>query len=251
MPPEGKPPGKPTSRRYSPEEKVASGWCPSWVSSRVRREVVRFWVRQADLDDGNAPGVSTAESKRIYDLDQEIRRFKRANEILKRAAVASGGVRPPAKEVVGFIDANRGDFGDGAICMGRALGEPEHVQREQASKPVGAARACRTPSWKPASRQLGEDNNRVYVARNCGKPPAAPAKTSDAIRLPATCELAGITGARHGKQVRTTKPAPAAQYPDLMGARLHPTAPKRGSLSSRAGPGRVPASVSSPTHISR
>jgi len=44
--------------------------------------VVRFWVRPADLDDGNAPGVSTAESKRIYDLDQEIRRFKRANEIL-------------------------------------------------------------------------------------------------------------------------------------------------------------------------
>jgi len=169
VPPEGKPPGKPTSRRYSPEEKVASGWCPSWVSSRVRREVVRFWVRQADLDDGNAPGVSTAESKRIYDLDQEIRRFKRANEILKRAAVASGGVRPPAKEVVGFIDANRGDFGDGAICMGRALGEPEHVQREQDSKPVGAARACRTPSWKPASRQLGEDNNRVYVARKLWK----------------------------------------------------------------------------------
>ena len=125
--------------------------------------------RQADLDDGNAPGVSTAESKRIYDLDQEIRRFKRANEILKRAAVASGGVRPPAKEVVGFIDANRGDFGDGAICMGRALGESEHVQREQASKPVGAARACRTPSWKPASRQLGEDNNRVYVARKLWK----------------------------------------------------------------------------------
>jgi transposase len=52
--------------------------------------VVRFWVRQADIDDGYAPGVSNAESKRIYDLDQEIRKFKRANEILKQAASCFG-----------------------------------------------------------------------------------------------------------------------------------------------------------------
>jgi len=60
--------------------------------------------------------------------------------------------------------------------MGRALGEPEHIRREQDSKPVGAARACRTPSWKPASRQLGEDIIGSTSRANCGKPPAAPAK---------------------------------------------------------------------------
>ena len=43
-------------------------------------------ARQADIDEGRAPGVSTAESQRIKDLEQENRELKRANEILKRAA---------------------------------------------------------------------------------------------------------------------------------------------------------------------
>jgi transposase-like protein len=33
-------------------------------------ESVRSWVRQADIDDGMAPGVSTAESKRAKELEQ-------------------------------------------------------------------------------------------------------------------------------------------------------------------------------------
>jgi transposase-like protein len=32
-------------------------------------ESVRSWVRQADIDDGRAPGVSTSESARVKDLD--------------------------------------------------------------------------------------------------------------------------------------------------------------------------------------
>ena len=47
---------------------------------------MRSWVRQADIDDGYAPGVSTAESARIKELEQESRELKRANEILMRAA---------------------------------------------------------------------------------------------------------------------------------------------------------------------
>ena len=49
-------------------------------------ESVRSWVRQADVDDGYASGVSTAEARRIKELEQENRELKRANEILKRAA---------------------------------------------------------------------------------------------------------------------------------------------------------------------
>lgn len=49
-------------------------------------ESVRSWVRQADTDDGRAPGVSTAEASRIAELEQENRELRRANEILKRAA---------------------------------------------------------------------------------------------------------------------------------------------------------------------
>ncbi len=49
-------------------------------------ESVRSWVRQADIDDGYEPGVTTTESARVKELAQEIRELKRANEILKRAA---------------------------------------------------------------------------------------------------------------------------------------------------------------------
>ena len=49
-------------------------------------ESVRLWVRQADIDDGHEPGVTTAEATRVRELEQEVRELRRANEILKRAA---------------------------------------------------------------------------------------------------------------------------------------------------------------------
>ena len=49
-------------------------------------ESVRTWVRQADIDQGLTAGVTTAESARLKELEQENRELKRANEILKRAA---------------------------------------------------------------------------------------------------------------------------------------------------------------------
>jgi len=95
-------PGKPTTRRYSPEEKAAAVRMVRTLRAelgtehgtvyRVARQLgygvesVRSWVRQADVDDGYAPGISSAESQRVKDLEQEVRELKRANEILKRAA---------------------------------------------------------------------------------------------------------------------------------------------------------------------
>jgi transposase-like protein len=53
-------------------------------------ESVRSWVKQADIDDGAVPGVTTSEAERVKDLEQEVRELRRANEILKRAAVFFG-----------------------------------------------------------------------------------------------------------------------------------------------------------------
>lgn len=53
-------------------------------------ESVRAWVRQADIDEGLAPGVTTAKSKRVQELEQENRELKRTNEILKRATIVFG-----------------------------------------------------------------------------------------------------------------------------------------------------------------
>ncbi len=49
-------------------------------------ESLRQWVKQADIDDGVEPGVSTAEAARIRQLEQENRELRRANDLLKRAS---------------------------------------------------------------------------------------------------------------------------------------------------------------------
>ena len=95
-------PGKPTTRRYSPDEKAAAVRMVRTLRAElgtehggVRRvaqqlgygiESVRSWVRQADIDEGHVPGVSTGDAARLKALEQENRELRRANEILKRAA---------------------------------------------------------------------------------------------------------------------------------------------------------------------
>jgi transposase-like protein len=95
-------PGKPTTRRYSPEEKAAAVRMVRTLRAelgtehgtvhRVARQLgygtesVRSWVHQADIDEGHVPGVSSGDAVRMKALEQENRELRRANEILKRAA---------------------------------------------------------------------------------------------------------------------------------------------------------------------
>ena len=99
---EGHHPGKPTTRRYSLEEKAAAVRMVRTLRVKlgtehgtVQRvaaqlgygtESVRSWVRQADIDEGHLPGVSSGDAAKMKALEQENRELKRANEILKRAA---------------------------------------------------------------------------------------------------------------------------------------------------------------------
>jgi len=98
--------GKPTTRRYSMEEKAAAvrmvrslqaeTGMRTGAVGRVGEQLgygvesVRAWVKQADIDDGGRPGVTTSESARVTDLEQEVRELRRANEILRRAATFFG-----------------------------------------------------------------------------------------------------------------------------------------------------------------
>ena len=98
--------GKPTTRRYSREEKQAAVRMvrslraeTGSTAGTVRRvaeqlgygvESVRSWVKQAEIDDGLVPGVSSEERSRLRELEQENRELRRANEILRRAATFFG-----------------------------------------------------------------------------------------------------------------------------------------------------------------
>ena len=52
----------------------------------VHRESLRVWVRRAEVDAGERPGVTSDERQRLKDLERENRELRRANEILKTAS---------------------------------------------------------------------------------------------------------------------------------------------------------------------
>ena len=61
----------------------SAGWRSS---SAIGTESLRSWVKQAEVDAGVKPGVTSAEAARVKELEQENRELRRANEILRRAS---------------------------------------------------------------------------------------------------------------------------------------------------------------------
>src|SRR3954453_8504299 len=63
-------------------------------------ETLRQWVRQAEVDGGRRPGVSSVEAERVKELERENRELRRANEILKAASACFArelGPHPPKR----------------------------------------------------------------------------------------------------------------------------------------------------------
>src|SRR5438270_2672087 len=92
-------------RRYPPEmrerairmvhEAIAESGERVGAVTRVDRQLgigpesLRSWVKQAEIDSGKRPGVTSAEQQRIAELEREVRELRRANEILKAARLSS------------------------------------------------------------------------------------------------------------------------------------------------------------------
>lgn len=56
----------------------------------VHRESLRVWVRRAETDAGQRPGLTTDERVKMRELEREVKELRRANEILKAAATFFG-----------------------------------------------------------------------------------------------------------------------------------------------------------------
>ncbi len=97
----------PAQKRYPPELREravrmvaeaieAQGGERFGVITRVARQLgigtesLRNWVRQAEVDGGTRPGTTSEDKARIAALEKENRELRRANEILKSAAVFFG-----------------------------------------------------------------------------------------------------------------------------------------------------------------
>jgi transposase-like protein len=95
-------PGKPTTRRYTKQEKDQAvrlvfelrkelGTSQGTVVRIAEQlgygtESVRRWVLDAEIDAGDAPGMSAVDRTKMKKLEQENRELRRANEILKTAS---------------------------------------------------------------------------------------------------------------------------------------------------------------------
>jgi len=96
----------PTQRRYPPEIKERAvrmvqelrreDPADQNVLSRVARQLdvglesLRSWVKQAEVDAGARPGLSTTEQAELTEMRREIRELRQANEILRAAAAFFG-----------------------------------------------------------------------------------------------------------------------------------------------------------------
>ena len=52
----------------------------------IHPEALRTWGKQAEVDAGDRPGVTTEQDRRIAELERENRELRRANGILKSAS---------------------------------------------------------------------------------------------------------------------------------------------------------------------
>ena len=82
-------PGKPTTRRYSDDEKAQAVRLVRQLRSELGTEygtVQRVAEQRADVDEGLKAGTSSEDRAKIKTLEQENRELKRANEILRKAS---------------------------------------------------------------------------------------------------------------------------------------------------------------------
>jgi transposase len=95
-------PGKPSTHRYSQAEKDRAVRAVRQLRKEIGTdhgtikrvadqlgigvESLRSWVKQAEIDDGVKPGVTSAGAARIKELEQELKELRRANAILRSAS---------------------------------------------------------------------------------------------------------------------------------------------------------------------
>jgi transposase len=93
---------KKTSNRFSPEVRQravrmvldhggdhTSQWAAiGSIASKIgcTGETLRKWVRQAERDEGQRPGLTSDERQRMKAMEREIRELRQANDILRKAS---------------------------------------------------------------------------------------------------------------------------------------------------------------------
>jgi transposase len=94
-------------------------------------ETLRTWIRRSEVDSGLLPGVTSRMAEENKALRREIAELRRANEILKAAAIFFGAeLDRPGRRLIRFHHRAQGPPGARSRWWGRAsLGCRAHVRR--------------------------------------------------------------------------------------------------------------------------
>ena len=63
----------------------------------ISETCLQNWLRQADVEDGNRPGVTSSESTELRELRKRNRLLEQENEVLRRAAAYLSQANLPGK----------------------------------------------------------------------------------------------------------------------------------------------------------
>ena len=189
-------------------------------------ETLRNWVNQAEVDQGRRNGLTTDERRRMRELEKENRELRRANEILKSAAIFFGAeLRPPTAEVVAYIDSHREAFGVEPICAALQFAPSTYYARKT-RRP--SRRSVRDVELSDKIVDLHRKHRSVYGLRKLWK--AAIRDDIDIGRdhLGRLMGALGLRGVVRGKAKRTTIVDPQADRPaDLVDRQFRAAEPNR------------------------
>jgi putative transposase len=192
----------------------------------INRDTLRGWVKQAQIDAGARPGLSTNERGRLKELEAENRELPAGERDLEdRVGFLRGGARPPFATLVRFIDEHRHDpvpdwegreFGVEPIC--RVLTEHGCQIAPQtyyaALKRPASAWSVRDGELLVAIRRVHADNYGVYGARKVWRQLHREGIAVARCTVERLMREAGLAGAVRVATKRTTKVDPAAARPE-------------------------------------
>ncbi len=225
-------PGKPSTRRYSQAEKDRAVRAVRQLRKElgtdhgtIKRvadqlgigvESLRSWVKQAEIDDGVKPGVTSEEAAKIKELEQELKELRRAKRDLAfGVGFLRGGTRPPTEVMVGYIDQHRDEFGVESICKVLQVA-PSTYYAAKRRQLAPSARAVRDAAMMQVLMVLWVANRKVYGATSSGKRHVRGGHDigrDQVARLMRSMQIEGVS--RQRRKVFTTR-----QDPDALAHRI-------------------------------